>query len=394
MAFLKPLPEWKQPGIRPPESKIKEGYQVLDKPPAAWLNWQMNTTYEALQELQEKAAEKEDVSEALGEAKAYTDEKVADIDLTKISPESIGAAKKADLDAHAADAVKHITAAERTAWNGKADVKHTHDASDIVSGTINTGRLPGATTKQFGVCKLYDGIDGGVGAGNYLAASPLAVKQVYDEMMLVKQSVVDGKGQVAAAINGKGGGPVSSASTFPELAAGVNRISMGGYYPIWVDEKITAEYQIRNIDLVTITNPKIVIFSPLENVSNPCSFEIKNHYGVNWGDSRAYASLQMVDDAERIIYLHDMETNSPKSYSSLRLLENATFRRDLPHTVSIEKGWYNTDPLEERRYMIPRDFNFNGPIKIRLALKSAQFVGNSSYPEYIQAVLRGNIVWA
>ncbi|WII36907.1 pyocin knob domain-containing protein [Paenibacillus thiaminolyticus] len=117
MAFQKPLPEWKQPGIRPPESKIKEGYQVLDKPPAAWLNWQMNTTYEALQELQEKAAEKEDVSEALGEAKAYTDEKVADIDLTNISPESIGAAKQADLDAHAADAVKHITVAERAAWN-------------------------------------------------------------------------------------------------------------------------------------------------------------------------------------------------------------------------------------------------------------------------------------
>ncbi|MGG3840044.1 pyocin knob domain-containing protein [Paenibacillus thiaminolyticus] len=117
MAFQKPLPEWKQPGIRPPESKIKEGYQVLDKPPAAWLNWQMNTTYEALQELQEKAAEKEDVSQTLGEAKAYTDEKVADIDLTKISPESIGAAKKADLDAHAADSVKHITVAERAAWN-------------------------------------------------------------------------------------------------------------------------------------------------------------------------------------------------------------------------------------------------------------------------------------
>ncbi|WGU94106.1 pyocin knob domain-containing protein [Paenibacillus dendritiformis] len=117
MAFQKPLPEWKQPGIRPPESKIKEGYQVLDKPPAAWLNWQMNTTYEALEELQEKAAEKEDVSQALSEAKAYTDEKVADIDLTKISPESIGAAKKADLDAHAADSVKHITVAERAAWN-------------------------------------------------------------------------------------------------------------------------------------------------------------------------------------------------------------------------------------------------------------------------------------
>ncbi|BFH70234.1 hypothetical protein J27TS7_20670 [Paenibacillus dendritiformis] len=219
-------------------------------------------------------------------------------------------------------------------------------------------------------------------------------RRVVEELDLVKQSVVDGKGMIAETVNGKGGGPVSANNTFPELAAGINRISTGGYYPIWVDEKITAEYQIRNIDLVTITNPKIVIFSPLENVSNTCSFEIKNHYGVNWGDSQAYASLQMVDDAERNIRLHHMETNSSTSYSSIRLLENATFRRDLPHTVSIEKGWYNDDPLEERWYMIPRDFNFNGPIKIRLALKSAKFVGSSSYPEYIQAVLRGNIVWA
>lgn len=33
---------------------------------------------------------------------------------------------------------------------------HTHDAADIVSGIIDTARLRGATTGQFGVCKLYD----------------------------------------------------------------------------------------------------------------------------------------------------------------------------------------------------------------------------------------------
>lgn len=91
MAFEKELPQWKEKGVKPPQSKLDEGWKVQDKPPAAWLNWQMNTTYEALKEVQEKVAEKEDVTKTLKDAKDYTDQKVKDIDLSKITPESIGA---------------------------------------------------------------------------------------------------------------------------------------------------------------------------------------------------------------------------------------------------------------------------------------------------------------
>lgn len=51
---------------------------------------------------------------------------------------SMGKIAKAvsDLIAHLADTTKHITAAERTSWNGKAAGSHTHQASDI------TGVLP------------------------------------------------------------------------------------------------------------------------------------------------------------------------------------------------------------------------------------------------------------
>lgn len=113
-----------------------------------------------------------------------------------------------------------------TQYVDNALANHKFDASAITSGIIDTGRLRGATTSQFGVCKLYDGVDGG--PGGFIAASPTAVKHVYDEMMLVKQSVVDGKGVIAEVINGKGGGPVSANNTFPELAAGINRINTGG----------------------------------------------------------------------------------------------------------------------------------------------------------------------
>ncbi|WP_028545754.1 hypothetical protein [Paenibacillus taiwanensis] len=58
MAYEKELPEWKAKGVKPPQSKLDEGWKVQDKPPAAWLNWQMNATYEALKELQEKAVNK------------------------------------------------------------------------------------------------------------------------------------------------------------------------------------------------------------------------------------------------------------------------------------------------------------------------------------------------
>ncbi|UHA71944.1 hypothetical protein [Paenibacillus sp. 481] len=71
MAFTKPLPEWKKAGTRPPDSKIIEGYNVMDKPPASWLNWQMNTTYEALQEIQQKAAEKTELTQSLTDAKNH-----------------------------------------------------------------------------------------------------------------------------------------------------------------------------------------------------------------------------------------------------------------------------------------------------------------------------------
>lgn len=44
------------------------------------------------------------------------------------------------LIGHLADKVSHVTAAERTAWDGKADGSHTHGASDINSGTLGVAR--------------------------------------------------------------------------------------------------------------------------------------------------------------------------------------------------------------------------------------------------------------
>lgn len=67
MAYEKQTPKWDAAGIEPPESKQQTGWQVEDRPPAAWLNWYMNGTSESIKELQEKAAEKQWVEEQLDE---------------------------------------------------------------------------------------------------------------------------------------------------------------------------------------------------------------------------------------------------------------------------------------------------------------------------------------
>src|SRR5690606_30741859 len=45
---------------------------------------------------------------------------------TTLDAKETPAGAQAKVDTHADDAVKHITAAERTAWNGKAAGSHTH----------------------------------------------------------------------------------------------------------------------------------------------------------------------------------------------------------------------------------------------------------------------------
>lgn len=62
MPFNEQLPQWDAPGVEPPASKKSTGWQAGEKPPADYWNWQMHRTYKALEELQQKAAEKEDVA--------------------------------------------------------------------------------------------------------------------------------------------------------------------------------------------------------------------------------------------------------------------------------------------------------------------------------------------
>lgn len=62
MPFTKDLPEWNQPGVKPPQTKIDEGWKAIEKPPADWWNWFQYTAFNALKELQQNAVHKEDMA--------------------------------------------------------------------------------------------------------------------------------------------------------------------------------------------------------------------------------------------------------------------------------------------------------------------------------------------
>jgi|GEM_PF-2552229 len=98
MAYEKELPEWGAKGIQPPESKRAKGWEVEDRPPADWLNWQMNRTFEALKEVHEKAAEKADVTKAAKDAKDYTDQKAKTINDELATVKQSGANGKGKLE--------------------------------------------------------------------------------------------------------------------------------------------------------------------------------------------------------------------------------------------------------------------------------------------------------
>ncbi|WP_426447545.1 hypothetical protein ACP26L_25535 [Paenibacillus sp. S-38] len=68
MPFTSPLAEWLNPGVEPSETEKTEGYQLGDRVPANWLNWQWQRTYAALDELQKNAVHKSDFDQPLKKA--------------------------------------------------------------------------------------------------------------------------------------------------------------------------------------------------------------------------------------------------------------------------------------------------------------------------------------
>ena len=119
MAFEKIVPEWNATGVEPPESLKTSGFKPGDKPPAAYFNWFMHGTGEAVKELQEKAANAADVS-------AHTTNKNNPHGVT---PGQIGAVTTSQFSEHTNNKENpHGVTPDQI---GAAAKKHTHNAADI-----------------------------------------------------------------------------------------------------------------------------------------------------------------------------------------------------------------------------------------------------------------------
>ncbi|MCY7485823.1 tail fiber protein [Paenibacillus alvei] len=168
-------------------------------------------------------ASHDDVEKSLADSKEYTDQKVKDIDLSKITPDSIGAAKKEDLSAHVQDNKRHVTEDERNNWNSKAPGTHKHDAGDITSGTMASDRLPGASISTAGIVQLSTATNG---TRANVAATESAVKAAYDRANEAFQSGVEWRGRIAGAINAKGV-PASGNDEWGTLEWKISQITTG-----------------------------------------------------------------------------------------------------------------------------------------------------------------------
>ncbi|EJW14853.1 phage tail protein [Paenibacillus alvei] len=131
----------------------------------------------------------------------------------KVTPEEIGAAKKADLDAHVQDTTKHVTVEERNTWNAKETPEGAQQKANAAESNAKNASLPRT---------------GGTISGNLAVSNALTVagRNIITELDSVKQSGVDAKNRIAGAVSAKGV-PASAADEWPTLAWKIGQITTG-----------------------------------------------------------------------------------------------------------------------------------------------------------------------
>lgn len=141
MPLNEKLPDWKNTGFEPSETKKTEGFKELEKPPAGWFNWFFNRTYKVLAELREEVFLKED-------AEGFATKDSLDTHIGAIATEV--STIKQNVESHAADNVRHITSGERTTWNNKQSALPIENRRKITFGTANpTGGADGDIYFQY-----------------------------------------------------------------------------------------------------------------------------------------------------------------------------------------------------------------------------------------------------
>lgn len=177
MAYSEKVPDWKAPGTEPPESLKNEGWKPGQKPPADYFNWFMTLVSKALAELQAESAEKIDLLAHIADAVKH----ITAAERTAWNAKETPAGAQQKVDAHANDTVKHITAAERTAWNAKETPSGAQSKVDTHAGLTNG--VHGATSAATANRIVQRDANGRINIADPSSASHAATKNYVDTVV-------------------------------------------------------------------------------------------------------------------------------------------------------------------------------------------------------------------
>ncbi|WP_239256697.1 pyocin knob domain-containing protein [Listeria ilorinensis] len=181
--FEKELPDWEAEGTKPPETTRKNGWQAKQKPPANWFNWFFNKAYQALKELQEKAALHSDLT-------AHKDDKTNPHAVTKAQVglgnlDNTKQATKAEFDAHTNNKENPHAVTKSQVGLGNVDDAKQATKTEFDAHTANKTNPHQVTKAQVSLGSVQNypvstQAQAETGASNAAYMTPLTTKQAID----------------------------------------------------------------------------------------------------------------------------------------------------------------------------------------------------------------------
>lgn len=230
-----------------------------------------------------------------------------------LTPEAIGAAKQADLNAHVQDNSKHVTSAKQDAWNAKetpegAQAKADAAESNAKAHANNVAGQAETNAKNASLPRTGGTISGDLAVTNTLY---VASRNVLWEIDQAKQSGADAKNRIAGAVNAKGV-PASANDDWPTLEWKVGQITTGVPFAK-VKMTVTRSASFKPYEDATVSSGLYYV------IVTGLNFTAKGIYVLGSHNSKAYSS-------------YDSET-SPRAYVTGSINSYTVVYRDtLPQT--------------------------------------------------------------
>lgn len=205
-----------------------------------------------------------------------------------------------DLILHLADTTKHITATERTTWNGKAPTSHASTATTYGVGTEST----------FGHLKLTDSTTS-TAAGT--AASAIAIKTLADTISGLKNAKV-----VHASYVGTGT-YVNGQETAANIAAGQNKLTFPAFPRVVLIKKRTSY----RVNAIIMPNPdtnevSFVTYGDSKFYQGRCSGKVNSDFSLTWyALSQIWKYKANLTSGDVSVELESLSSNDLRAYGQL-----------------------------------------------------------------------------